>query len=143
MIGNSIGEIIKYSHERPVRVLFALLLLWIMTLIIVMAGELVIVCIGGATALILFMGGLLLIFSIKPRGYKSATWMTGIAFYLLLDFVESIETLSISFLNATSILTWTAVAFILLAIFGKCSAVKRYTYATLAFAYIVIRIFSH
>jgi hypothetical protein len=97
-----------------------------MTLIIVMAGGLVVVYIGGAIALILFIGGALLVFSIKPRGYRSATWMTGIAFYLLLDFMESIKTLGVSFLNATSILTWTAVAFILLAIFGECNAAKRY-----------------
>ena len=107
-----------------------------------LAEETVIASTIGIIALILFAGGLLLVFSIKPREYKSATWMSGIAFYLLWNSMEGIKTSEISFLNAINILELTAIAFTLIGIFEKRPA-KKYIWITFAFLYIVLVILSH
>ena len=115
--------------------------------IIATAEELVLTCVIGIIALMLFTGGILLVFSIKPREYNSAIWMTLIAFFLLWGHVESIAALEISFLSAINILETIAVVFMLMAIFEimlveKINIVKIYKYIALAFVFIVIRILS-
>jgi len=126
---------------------FALLLIGALLVIMAEAGKLIIACIVGITALILFTGGILLVFSIKPREYKNAAWMSGIAFFLLQDSMEDIRALKISFLNAIDILELTSIAFILIAIliamFGENNVAKIYKYATLALFYTVLTILSH
>ena len=92
-------------------------------------------------AIILFTGGILLVFSIKPREYKSAAWMSGIAFFLLWNSMESIRALKISFLNGTDFLELTAIIFILIGWFEK-NHTKKYAYATIALFYIVTTILS-
>ena len=112
-----------------------------------MAEGLVITCVIGIIALMLFTGGILLVFSIKPREYKSAIWMTLIAFFLLWGPAESMAAMEIPFLSATDVLEIIAVVFMLIAIFEailveKVNVAKIYKYITLAFVFIVIRILS-
>ena len=108
-----IEEIIESWHERPVRLFLALLLLWMILAITTIAGELITVYIIGILAIILFIGGILLVFSIKPMECKNAAWMTGIAFFLLWDSMKGLEIFKISFLNATDFLELTAIAFVI------------------------------
>jgi len=125
-----------------VQTLFALLLLWVTVAMAVIAEKLIIIYISAVIALLLFIGGVLLIFSTKPREYKSAAWMTGIAFLLIWNFTEDVKMLEISLLNATDFLELTAIAFILLGWFEK-NNIKKYAYATIALFYIVATILSH